>query len=166
MGDTKILALVLLVVFSAFIFQWAYFSSVEEGEIKWVDDIDPGDTKIEIEEKQAEVGISEVGMGIHIKEAEPVEAPPWYEVWRSIPYAFGKLGQSAKEIGGKILSPFQGMWDWVERTHIFDIFTFQIWKNIDTDIPKGIQYIFSLLMGIIIYAIPAYLIVRLIRGGG
>ena len=160
MSDTKILALVLLTVFSAFIFQWAYFSSVSEsGEIIWVEDIDIDEAeKIDMEMKA--VGIPEEGV------AQEAPAPSWYKIWESIPYALGKAGEKVKGIGAKIVSPFTSMWSWIERTHIFDIFTFNIWKNIGTQVPKGIRYSVSLLMGIIVYAIPAYLIVKLIRGGG
>ena len=165
MSDTKVLVLVLLTVFSAFIFQWAYFSSVQNGEIIWAEDIDPGEDKIPMEEEKAEVTAGFVIPGA-VSEYEE-EAPPWYKIWESVPYAFGKTKEKAKELGAKIISPFTAVWDWIERTHIFDVLTFRVWKGIpNTQVPKGIQYCFSLIMGIIIYAIPAYLIVKLIRGGG
>jgi len=169
MSDTKVLALVLLTVFSAFIFQWCYFSSVNsDGGLIWVSDIKEEDMygKIDIDEEMVGVG-EKLESGVVVKGEEHVEtAPPWYKIWESVPYAFKKAGEAAKGVGAKIISPFTTAWDWIERTHIFDIATFNVWEGINVEVPKGIQYTFSLIMGIIIYAIPAYLIVKLIRGGG
>jgi len=152
MSDTKVLALVLLTVFSAFILQWAYFASVgPDGELKWVPDINGELSKIKLEEPEA-----------------PEELEPWEKQYLEAAERVGYEVEKKEESGfwERYFPGIAGAWDWIERTHIFDIATFNIWEGIDADVPRGVRYAFSLIMGIIIYAIPAYLIVKLIRGGG
>jgi len=150
MSDTKVLALVLLTVFSAFIFQWAYYSSVDSdtGGLIWVDDIDEELSNIKLEEPK-----------------EP-KIEPWSEDPRAITAIIPVEEEEEPGWWARHFPGITGVWNWGKRSHIFDIFTFNIWKNIKTPVPRGIQYTFSLIMGIIIYAIPAYIVVKLIRGGG
>ena len=155
MSDTKVLALVLLTVFSAFIFQWCYFNSVNsDGELIWVSDIEERNTYKE-PEKTGEL-------------ETPEEIEPWQE---QLLEAAEKAGYETEEeikpgFWARIFPGFSEAWGWFKDSRILDIFTFRIWANMDTKVPTGIQNAFSLIMGIIIYAIPAYLIVKLIRGGG
>ena len=146
MSDTKVLALVLLTVFSAFIFQWAYFSSVNsDGELIWAPDI-------KIEEPEA------------LEEPEEPEEPE--KIKGPITYEMPEFEEpEGPGFWASIFPELAEVWGWFKQSHMLDIVTFNIW-NVNTPVPKGIQYAFSMVMGIIIYAIPAYLIAKLIRGGG